>query len=72
MYLIRLEQTQKTGFLLVWSNKCFSVRPNKKKSLFQVTDLKILDRVGTYVFFLQKKKINDFMHFERHFAFQNA
>ena len=53
MYLIRLEQTQKTGFLLGWPNKCSSVRPNKKISLFRDTGLKILGRVGTY-FFLHK------------------
>ena len=37
---------------------------------FQVTDLKILGRGGTYIFFLEKKY--NFMNFERHFAFQNT
>ena len=53
---------------------CIHFRPNKKISVFWVTALKILGRVGTYkflvVFFLEKKY--DFMHLERHFAFQNA
>ena len=43
-------------------------RPNKKISVFRVTGLKILGRVGTHIFFL----IYNFMHFEKHFAFQNA
>ena len=45
--------------------------------------LKILGRVGTHIFFLEKKislcilkgisgKKSNFMHFERQFAFQNA
>ena len=42
-----------------------------KISVFRVMDLKILGRVGTYIFFFSGKKY-DFMHFERHFAFQNA
>ena len=41
------------------------LRPIKKVSVFQVTGLKILDRVG-HVFF--SEKIYKFMHFERHFA----
>ena len=41
-----------------------------------LTGLKILGRVGTHIFFFliiffSGKKYN-FMHFERHFAFQNA
>ena len=47
-------------------------RPNKKVKVFRVTGLKILCRVGTHIL---KKKIwifFNFMHFERHFAFQNA
>ena len=50
------------------------IRQNKKTGVFQVTSLEILGRVGTQFFFLflffffLKKK----MHFERHFAFQNA
>ena len=49
--------------------------PNKKISVFRVTGPKILGRVGAHIFFnyggfffLEK---NNFMHFERHFAFQN-
>ena len=49
------------------------MRPNKKISVFRVTGLKTLGRVGTYIFILFfRKKIYNFMHFERHFAFQNA
>ena len=46
------------------------VRPNKTISLFWVMGLKILGREDTHIFFLLEKY--DFMHFERHFAFQNA
>ena len=50
-------------------------RPNTKKlSVFWVTGLKILGRIGTHIFFnylFSGKKYN-FMHFERHLAFQNA
>ena len=46
---------------------------NKKISVFRVTGLNILGRVGTHIFlvfvFLEK---HYFMHFERHFASQNA
>ena len=41
--------------------------------MFPVTGLKILFRVGTHIFvnlFFSGKNDN-FMHFERHFAFQN-
>ena len=41
----------------------------KKISVFQVTGLKILSGVSTHFFFWKKY---NFMHFERHFAFQNA
>ena len=49
------------------------LRRNKKKiSVFRLTGLKILGRVGTYVFliffFLGKY---DFMHFEKYFASKN-
>ena len=53
------------------------IRPNKEKGVFQVTGLKNLGRVGRHIykcifishfFFLEK---NNFMRFERHFAFQN-
>ena len=50
------------------SSSSSSIRPNKKKKVFPVTGLKILDRVGTH-FFLEKYK---FMRFESHFAFQSA
>ena len=43
------------------------VRPNKKLSVFGETGPKILGRVGTFFF-----RKNNLMHFERHFAFQNA
>ena len=46
----------------------------KKISVFLVMALKILGRVGTHIFlsiFFSGKKYN-FMHFERHFAFQKA
>ena len=49
--------------------------PNKNISVFQVMGMKILGRVGTHKFFLIiffLEKNYDFMHFERHFAFQNA
>ena len=45
------------------------LRSNKKRiSVFRVTGLKILGRVGTYIFlfFFSGKKIYNFMHFERH------
>ena len=45
------------------------VLPNTTISVFQVIGLKILGRVGTHNFFREKF---DFMHFERHFSFQNA
>ena len=51
------------------------MRPNKNTSVFQVTNLKILGRVGAHIFliiFFRKKNIYNFIHFERHFAFQNA
>ena len=43
-------------------------------SVFRVIGLKNLGRVGTHIFlivFFSGKKYN-FMHFKRHFAFQNA
>ena len=45
----------------------------KKLCVFGVTGLKILGRVGTHIFFyfFSGEKYN-FMHSERHFAFQNA
>ena len=53
--------------------KC-QIRPNKKISMFRVTGLKILGRVGTHIFFdsLFFWKKYDFINFERHFACQNA
>ena len=59
--------------LLIIHIKGSWLRPNKKISLFRVTGLKILGRVGTHIcliFFFWKKY--NFMYFERHFAFQNA
>ena len=57
---------------IYWSDL---LKPNKKISVFQVTGLKNLGRhVFLLIFFLMffsGKKYN-FMHFERHFAFQNA
>ena len=47
----------------------FQIGPNKKISVFRVMGLKILGRVGTHIF---SRKKYMFMHFERHFAFQNA
>ena len=52
-----------------------SIRPNKKINMFLVTGLKILGSVGTHIFFkyfFSQKKKNNFMGFERYFAFQNA
>ena len=49
-------------------------RPNKKISVFPVTGLNILEREA-HIFKKKKKnsgKKYNFMHFERHFAFQNA
>ena len=45
----------------------FLLRPNKKISVFLVTGLKILGRVGTHFF-----SGIFFMHFGRRNAFQNA
>ena len=50
-------------------NGDISTRLNKIISVFRVTGLKILGRVGALFFFWKKY---NFMHFERHFAFQNA
>ena len=46
------------------------IRPNKKLRVFRVIGLQILGRVGTHIF-VSRRKYN-FMHFERHFAFQNS
>ena len=50
------------------------LRPNKKISVFQVTRLKILGSVSTHIFVIlfYAKNIYNFMHFERHLAFQNG
>ena len=48
------------------------LRPNIKISVFQITSLKILGRVGTHIFFFFFMEKCNFMHFERHFDFQNA
>ena len=46
----------------------------RKTSVFPETGLKSLGRVGTHIFFKYffSGKLYNFMHFERHFAFQNA
>ena len=46
------------------------IRPCKIISVFLVMGLKILGRVDTHIFSSRNKY--NFMHFERHFAFQNA
>ena len=47
-----------------------NIRPNKKIiSVLRVMGLKFLDRLGKHFF---SGNEYDFMHFERHFAFQNA
>ena len=49
------------------------IRPNKKISMFRVTGLKILGRVGTHFFnYFFSGKMYYFLHFEWRFAFQNA
>ena len=51
----------------------YPVKPNKKITVFRVTGLKILGRVGTFfLLFYHSGKIYNFMYFERRFAFQNA
>ena len=48
-------------------------KQNNKISVFRVTGLNFLGRIGTYflnIFF--SGFFFNFMHFERHFAFQNA
>ena len=62
--------TQNEKSLSQPSQVAYVVRPNKKISVFRVTGLKTLGRVGIHIYFFWK--INNFMHFERHFAFQNA
>ena len=54
------------------------LRP-RKKSVFRVTGLKILGKIGIHVHILskifiseKKKNVYNFMHFERQNAFQNA
>ena len=47
------------------------LRPYKKISMFQVTGLKILGRVGTHILCIFSGKKYNFIHFERHFTFQN-
>ena len=59
----------------VWTFFCYAVfRPNEKINVFRVTGLKSSGRIGTHIvfnyFFLEK--MYDFMHFERHFAFQKT
>ena len=52
-----------------WAEERPAIRPNTKLSVFWVTGLKVLGRVGTH-FFSGKK--HNCMHFERPNAFQNA
>ena len=44
----------------------------KQKSVFLLTGLEILGRVGRQIFIFFWKTQYYVMHFERHFAFQNA
>ena len=47
---------------------CICLRSNKKISVFRLTGLKILGRVGTHIFLIIiffLKNNNNFMHFER-------
>ena len=51
------------------------IRPNKKISVFRVTGIKILGRVGTHIFliiFFLEKNINLCILKGKIFAFQNA
>ena len=59
---------------VIWILLLSSIKPNKKKiSVFRVTGLNILGRIGTHIFFTYFSGKNyNFMHFERPFAFQNA
>ena len=57
-----------------FSNSTFEVKLGQK-GVFRIKGLKILGKVVTHIFFnyffLSGKKYN-FMHFERHLAFQNT
>ena len=70
----RLIEYPQDKFWLRNNFQLHTLRPNKKISVFRVKGLKILGRVCTHFFFNHffsgKKYI--FLHFERHFAFQNA
>ena len=60
--------------LVPFAGRWLILRPNKK-NVFQLTGLKILGRVGMHIFYFNyfySGKIYNFMHFEKHFAFQNA
>ena len=59
---------------LIANDVSLRIGPNKNISVFRVTGLKIVVRVGTHIFLIIFfwKKIYNFMHFERHVAFQNA
>ena len=55
------------------NNKVDSGQTKTYVLAFWVMGLKILGRVsGTHISIIFFKKKYDFMHFERHFAFQNA
>ena len=72
-FFLHLTLAKLLGPSIRGGNQTFLV-PNKKISVFRVTGLKIIGRVGTHIFFfnLKPEKKIFFMHFERHFAFQNA
>ena len=50
------------------NNHLLEIEPIKKISVFWVSGLKIISRVGTHIFFSGKKY--NVMHFERHLPFK--
>ena len=62
----------RTCILLIKRQPSLQLRPNKKISVFQVTGLKILGWVVTHIFFLFFCLEYNFMHFEKHYTFQNT
>ena len=66
--LIRMGNSIRLKWVKICSKEDSYIRPNKKISVFRLTGLKILGRVGSHIFFQEK---NYFMHFERQNAFQN-
>ena len=68
--LVSIIKVEMKGKICQWTELTYlGLRPNKKISVFQVTALIILGRVGTHFFFWKKYSS---MHFERRNAFQNA